>query len=44
MNENKKQYKKEYVTCNTEIIKIGVVILDEQFLVMGEFKTWVKPQ
>ena len=27
-----------------EIIEIGAVIMDEQFLVLGEFKTLVKPQ
>jgi len=44
MNAIANQYKEERAICNMEIIEIGAVILDEQFLVMGEFKTLVKPQ
>ena len=44
MNAIANQYKEERATCTMEIIEIGAVILDEQFLVMGEFKTLVKPQ
>lgn len=44
MNAIANQYKEERAICNLEIIEIGAVILDEQFLVMGEFKTLVKPQ
>lgn len=44
MNAIASQYKAERAICNMEIIEIGAVMLDEQFLVMGEFKTLVKPQ
>lgn len=44
MNEIAKEHKEERRICHLEIIEIGAVILDENLLVMGEFKTLVKPQ
>ena len=44
MNPILSQYKEEREISKMEIIEIGAVILDEQYLVMGEFKTLVKPQ
>ena len=44
MNEIAREHKEARKVCHLEIIEIGAVILDENFLVMGEFKTLVKPQ
>lgn len=44
MNPIAKEYKTEKQICSMEIIEIGAVILDESFLVLGEFKTLVRPQ
>lgn len=44
MNEIAREYKEERRICRSEIIEIGAVVLDENLLVMGEFKTLVKPQ
>lgn len=44
MNPVAGEYKEERKICRSEIIEIGAVILDESFLVLGEFKTLVKPQ
>lgn len=44
MNEIDKVHKEERRLCRSEIIEIGAVILDERLLVLGEFKTLVKPQ
>ena len=44
MNSVAKEYKEERKVCCMEIIEIGAVIMDESFLVLGEFKTLVKPQ
>lgn len=43
MNPVAKEYKAECEISRMEIIEIGAVIMDEQFLVLGEFKTLVKP-
>ncbi len=43
MNPVAKEYKREREISKMEIIEIGAVIMDEQFLVLGEFKTLVKP-
>ena len=37
-------YREERQICRSEIIEIGAVIMDESFMVLGEFKTLVKPQ
>lgn len=44
MNPLAEEYKEQKLCCPREIIEIGAVILDESFLVLGEFKTLVKPQ
>lgn len=44
MNPIDKKYKEERHVCRSEIIEIGAVILDESLMVLGEFKTLVKPQ
>lgn len=44
MNPIAGEYKDERKICRSEIIEIGAVIMDESFLVMGEFRTLVKPQ
>lgn len=44
MNPVAAEYKAERKISKNEIIEIGAVIMDESFLVMGEFKTLVKPQ
>ena len=44
MNPVAKEYKEERKVSCMEIMEIGAVIMDESFLVLGEFKTLVKPQ
>ena len=44
MNPVAVEYKEERKICRSEIIEIGAVIMNEHFLVLGEFKTLVKPQ
>ena len=44
MNPIAKEYKAERKICRLEIIEIGAVIMDENFLILGEFKTLVKPE
>jgi len=44
MNPVAGEYKEERKISRNEIIEIGAVIMDEHFLVLGEFKTLVKPQ
>ena len=44
MNPLAAEYKEQKLSCPCEIIEIGAVILDESFMVLGEFKTLVKPQ
>ena len=44
MNPVAKEYVEERKVSRMEIIEIGAVIMDESFLVLGEFKTLVKPQ
>ncbi len=44
MNPVASEYKEERKICRLEIIEIGAVIMDESFMVQGEFKTLVKPQ
>ena len=44
MNPIAGEYKDERKICRSEIIEIGAVIMDESFLVMGEFRTLVRPQ
>ena len=44
MNPIAGEYKEEKRICRFEIIEIGAVIMDESFMVLGEFKTLVKPQ
>lgn len=44
MNPLAREYEEERQICRLEIIEIGAVIMDESFLVLGEFKTLVKPQ
>ena len=44
MNPVADKYKAERQICHFEIIEIGAVIMDESFMVLGEFKTLVKPQ
>ena len=44
MNLIAKEQKEAKKICGYEIIEIGAVVLDEQLVVMGEFKTLVKPQ
>ena len=38
------EYKEGRQLCRCVIIEIGAVIMDESFMVLGEFKTLVKPQ
>ena len=44
MNPLANEYREEKKLCFSEIIEIGAVIMDKDFLVLGEFKTLVKPQ
>ena len=44
MNPLAEEYVEERKICRLEIIEIGAVIMDESFMVLGEFKTLVKPQ
>ena len=44
MNAVANEYTEERKICPMEIIEIGAVVMDESFLVLGEFKTLVKPQ
>lgn len=44
MNPVAGAYKEERKICRCEIIEIGAVIMDESFVIIGEFKTLVKPQ
>lgn len=44
MNSVAGEYKEARRICRCEIIEIGAVIMDESFMVLGEFKTLVKPQ
>lgn len=44
MNPVAGEYREERQICRSEIIEIGAVVMDESFLVIGEFKTLVKPQ
>lgn len=44
MNPIASEYKMEKQISPLEIIEIGAVIMDESLLVLGEFKTLVKPQ
>lgn len=44
MNPVAGEYKEEKKICRSEIIEIGAVVMDESFMVLGEFKTLVKPQ
>lgn len=44
MNPVAGEYRQERQICRSEIIEIGAVIMDESFMVLGEFKTLVKPQ
>lgn len=44
MNPVASEYKVERRICRSEIIEIGAVVMDESFVVLGEFKTLVKPQ
>lgn len=44
MNPVAGEYKEERKICRSEIIEIGAVVMDESFMVLGEFKTLVKPQ
>lgn len=44
MNPVAVEYKEEKKICRSEIIEIGAVVMDESFMVLGEFKTLVKPQ
>ena len=44
MNPLSNEYIEEKKMCRSEIIEIGAIIMDENFLVLGEFKTLVKPQ
>ena len=44
MNPVASEYREERKICRSEIIEIGAVIMDEGFMVLGEFKTLVKPQ
>ncbi|MBE5866110.1 MAG: exonuclease domain-containing protein [Lachnospiraceae bacterium] len=44
MNPVAKEYKEERRISSMEVIEIGAVVLDESFLVLGEFKTLVKPR
>ncbi len=43
MNPVAKEYEEEKKISKMETIEIGAVIMDESFLVLGEFKTLVKP-
>lgn len=44
MNPVAGEHKEEKKICRSEIIEIGAVVMDESFMVLGEFKTLVKPQ
>ena len=44
MNPIANRFKAEKEICCCEIIEIGAVVMDESFMVLGEFKTLVKPQ
>lgn len=44
MNPVASEYKEKRQISRSEIIEIGAVIMDDSLLVLGEFKTLVKPQ
>lgn len=44
MNPVATEYTEQRERCSMEIIEIGAVVMDESLLVLGEFKTLVKPQ
>lgn len=44
MNPVAGEHMEEKKICRSEIIEIGAVVMDESFMVLGEFKTLVKPQ
>ncbi len=44
MNPVADRYKAERKICRSEIIEIGAVIMNDEFDVLGEFKTLVRPQ
>lgn len=44
MNPLADEFEEERKICCKEIIEIGAVIMDESFLILGEFKTLVKPR
>ncbi|MCD7882241.1 MAG: exonuclease domain-containing protein [Lachnospiraceae bacterium] len=44
MNPLAKEYKSEREICRNEIIQIGAVLLDEDYIEIGTFSTLVKPQ
>ncbi len=44
VHRREKEYKEERKVSRMEIVEIGAVIMDESFLVLGEFKNLVKPQ
>lgn len=44
MNPVSGEYKEARQICRSEIIEIGAVVMDESWVVLGEFKTLVKPQ
>ena len=44
MNEISGKYRREKAMCKMEIIEIGAVLLDENYMEIGHFKTLVKPQ
>lgn len=44
MNPVAGEYKVERQICRSEIIEVGAVIMNESFMVLGEFKTLVKAQ
>ena len=44
MNPVDGKHKEERKICRCEIIEIGAVIMDESFMVLGEFKTLVQPE
>lgn len=44
MNPIAREYTEERKICGREIIEIGAVIMDEQYMILGEFKTLVRPE
>ena len=44
MNEVAERYEAERKICRFEIIEIGAVKLDDNFVEIDSFKTFVKPQ